>query len=101
MTMFVLTTLLYQQLRDLQVPVISINARHTGPRGARDASYEEAENLHKVVLLCKGAKIMLTQNIWVESRLVNGCRGIVYDITWPAESDVFKEVRKELVVKFE
>ena len=91
----------YQQLRDLQVPVISIEARHTGPRGARDASYEEAENLHKVVLLCKGAKIMLTQNIWVERGLVNGSRGVVHDIMWPAEADVFKELPKALLVKFE
>jgi len=91
----------YQQLRDLQVPVISIEARHTGPRGARDASYEEAENLHKVVLLCQGAKIMLTQNIWVERGLVNGSRGVVHDIVWPAEADVFKELPKALLVKFE
>src|SRR5213595_3558596 len=101
MTMFVLTTLLYQQLRDLQVPVISIEARHTGPRGARDASYEEAENLHKVVLLCKGAKIMLTQNVWVERGLVNGSRGVVHDIVWPAQADVYKELPKALLVKFD
>jgi len=91
----------HQQLRDLQVPVVSIEARHTGSREARNASYEEAENLHRVVLLCRGAKIMLTQNIWVERGLVNGSRGVVHDMVWPVGADVFKELPKALLVKFE
>ena len=44
---------------------------------------------------------MLTQNIWVERGLVNGSRGVVHDIMWPAEADVFKELPKALLVKFE
>ena len=51
------------QLRDLNKLVISIEAQHTGSREAQSASYEDAENLHKVLLLCKGVKIRLTQNI--------------------------------------
>ena len=54
------------QLQDLNKLVISIEAQHTGSREAQSASYEDAENLHKVLLLCKGTKIRLTQNIWVE-----------------------------------
>ena len=54
------------QLRGLNKPVISIEAQHTGSREAQSASYKDAENLHKVLLLCKGTKIRLTQNIWVE-----------------------------------
>jgi hypothetical protein len=91
----------HAQLRDLSKPVISIEARHTGSREARDASYEDAENLHKTLLLCKGAKIRLTQNIWVERGLVNGSRGVVHDIVWPADADVYNELPKAVLVKFE
>ena len=91
----------YVQLRDLNKPVISIEAQHTGSREAQSASYEDAENLHKVLLLCKGAKIRLTQNIWVERGLVNGSMGTVHDIVWPAGADVHKELPKALLVKFE
>ena len=53
----------YVQLWDLNKPVISIKVQHTRSREAPGASYKDAENLYKVLLLCKGAKIRLTQNI--------------------------------------
>jgi hypothetical protein len=91
----------HAQLRDLKKPVIRIEAEHTGSREAQNASYEEAENLHKNLLLCKGAKIRLTQNVWVERGLVNGSMGIVHDIVWPAGADVYRELPKALLVKFD
>jgi hypothetical protein len=90
----------HAQLRDLNKPVISVEARHTGSQEARDASYKDAENLHKTVLLWKGARIRLTQNIWVERGLVNGSMGVVHDIVWPADADVYKELPMVVLVKF-
>jgi hypothetical protein len=52
-------------------------------------------------LLSKGTKIILTQNIWVERGLVNSSGGVVHDIVWLAETDVYKELPKALLVKFD
>ena len=39
----------------------------------------DEEQLEKHVLLCKGQCVMLTENIWIDTRLVNGALGEVVD----------------------
>ena len=90
----------FGRLRDLQKPVINIKAKHTG-REARNASYEEADNLHESLLICIGARIRLSQNIWVDQGLVNGSMGTVHDIIWPVGADIYNDLPLALLVKFD
>lgn len=39
--------------------------------------------LAKELCLCKGARVLLTRNLWVEAGLVNGAQGIVRGYVWP------------------
>ena len=41
------------------------------------------DQLGHVVLLCRGQRVMLTCNLWVEARMVNGALGFVKDILYP------------------
>jgi protein tyrosine/serine phosphatase len=56
----------HSQLRDLRKPFVIVKAEHTSSREAHKASYEDADNLDQTVFLAIGARIRLTQNLWVE-----------------------------------
>jgi hypothetical protein len=60
-------------------------------------------SLQETVLLCLkvGARIQLTQNIWVKHGLINGSMGSVVDIVWSANADVVKELPSALMVRFD
>jgi hypothetical protein len=69
----------HRRLRDCKQPILKIRSTHTG-RGAEGANDDEADGLDLELCICLGARIMLTDNIWVENGLVNGLMGTVRNV---------------------
>jgi len=80
--------------------VTTVEAENTG-REAHKASHEDAENLYQTVFLAIGARVCLTQNVWVEQGLINGSMGVIHDIDWPAGTDPRKAMPRAVLVKFD
>ena len=69
------------KLRGIGASVLKVEASHSSAP-ARKASAELAQGLHRDVFLARGARVVLTRNLWYEVGLVNGIRGDVVDIVW-------------------
>ena len=69
-----------EKLKSLNLPIAIIKARHSG--GAQTLSADELGGLEPVVYLAKGARVMLTMNIWTEVGLCNGALGTVVDFVY-------------------
>ncbi|KAF4952453.1 hypothetical protein FSARC_12625 [Fusarium sarcochroum] len=65
----------------LRSAVITIHATHSNDFG-NDAESSVAGNLHKILPICIGARVMLTENVWTAVGLVNGAIDIDEDIAW-------------------
>ncbi|EXX77518.1 hypothetical protein RirG_023030 [Rhizophagus irregularis DAOM 197198w] len=61
-------------------------AVHTGENEAKKASSDVAKELEPQLLLAKGARVMLTANLWTKGGLVNGLIRIVHDILFKNQS---------------
>jgi len=90
----------HARMRDLQKPVLVVEASHE-PASGKNATSDEAGNLHASLPLCLGARVMLTENIWTENGLVNGALGTVRDITWSAGSDWRRDPPFAVLVAFD
>ncbi|KJZ74108.1 hypothetical protein HIM_06354 [Hirsutella minnesotensis 3608] len=80
----------YEHLVRLKRPAIQVMAKNIG-NGADKATSEQAGNLASQFPVCIGARLMLTQNIWHPTGLVNGAQGTVYDIGWAPGADTHRD----------
>ena len=75
----------YDKPKNLDNPVARISAKHSGP-GAAATTSDDAGGLHPEIFLCKGAKVMLTSNLWQRMGKYNGSPVEVYDILYATNS---------------
>jgi DNA replication protein DnaC len=68
----------HEQLAKLESPVAHINARYSSAIAKR-ISPDDMSGLEPVVFLAKGARVMLTMNLWSSIGLCNGATGTVVD----------------------
>ena len=71
----------HDQLTKLQEPVACINARHSSV-AAKKMPADDMSDLQPMVFLAKGAKVMLTMNLWPGVGLCNGATGTITDIIY-------------------
>ena len=69
----------HEQLTKLEHPVAHVNALHSSVL-AKNVSSDDMSGLEPVVFLAKGARVMLTMNLWSNVGLCNGATGTVADI---------------------
>ena len=69
-----------QRLKQLGKPVLQINAINRG-KGAKDGTVDDT-GLENELLLLKGSRVIIMQNLWTLGGLVNGTMGTVYDMIW-------------------
>ena len=67
-----------QRLEQLGKPVLQINAINRG-KGAKDGTVDDTE-LENELLLSKGSRVMIMQNLWSLEGLVNSTMGTVYNM---------------------
>ena len=71
----------YQQLKKLNEPVATINTKHNSSTASKLCS-DDMSSLMPQLLLPRGAKVMLTRNLWTDSGLCSGAIGVVKDIVY-------------------
>ena len=75
-------------------PIAALCAYHDKPN-TREGKAMSPEKMHpddfrgmeSEVLLCEGARVLLTQNLWVEAGLMNGALGVFRGYMWPEGGD--------------
>ena len=71
----------HEQLNKLNQPCANINARHSSAT-AKSLSSDEMSGLEPTIYLAKGAKVMLTMNLWASVGLCNGATGTVVNMIY-------------------
>ena len=65
--------------RRTAVPIAGLGALHSAPEGVEAHKLDEAEfeGLASLFLVCVGARVLLTRNLWVDAGLMNGAASTV------------------------
>ncbi len=80
-----------ERTKDNKEPTTVIQSHNRPPPAARCDSVK-ARGLHRNIKLCRGVRVMLTQNINVSLGLTNGSLGTVVGIVYLNDTDPFPEV---------
>ena len=71
----------HEAVTKLGTPIARINALHSCVAAASTKS-DDAGGLDSVIFMAKGAKVMLTSNLWQQVGLCNGTRGTISDLLY-------------------
>jgi len=74
------------------VPLACLRGYHDKPAADKDMNAElldgdDFRGLAGELFLCKGARVLLPHNLWVEAGLMNGALGYVRGFVWPQGGD--------------
>ena len=89
-----------EQLTKLKHPIAHINACHSSTL-AKKISSDDMSGLEPVVFLAKGARVMLTMNLWSSVRLCDGTTGTVVDIIYYQNNHQPPDLPIAVIVEFE
>ena len=73
-------------------PIVALGAHHGKPQDQPDLKPEllDADHFRGMedkLLMCEGARVLLTDNMWVEAGLMNGALGTLKGYMWPEGGD--------------
>ena len=88
----------YEAITKLESPIAQINAIHSCVAAASTKS-DDARGLEPVVFMAKGARVMLTSNLWQQVRLCNGTRGTIDSLVY-AENHKPPDLPTAILVTF-
>ena len=71
----------YNELQNLNQPIAVIEAKHS-PATAKTIPSDEMCGLQPTIFIAKGARVMLTMNLWTDAGLCNGATGTVTEIVF-------------------
>ena len=75
-----------QRLLSLGTAVFKLSAMNSPPSGST-FSAEQAEGLHQTLYTARGARVILTKNIWPGQKLVNGSKGTVTHVIYQEDRE--------------
>ena len=65
---------------------------------AKSGSLEDADNLQPEMFFAKGAKVVLTKNLWSEAGLVNGSQGIIKYIVYEEGNEASEDSMPDMLL---
>lgn len=82
-----------------RVPILPLRAYHDKPAAYSDKpeqmDADDFRGIENEVSVAVGARVLLTQNLWVEAGLMNGALGHVVGYMWPEGGDPHSEVSEK------
>ena len=79
-------------------PIAKLKAENSPGASAFDS--ESAQGLRNTLFLSKGARVVLTSNLWTEAKLVNGSNGIVEYLVYKEGADSSKDLPSLVICHF-